>query len=146
MVVHDCSPPRRELTGPFRPGAWMGLTYCAYIDFVLSHPDLVYYTVEIDCGCGVIRKVTQPRVQSATTRPPDQISRLWHLQRTQQQDMFDFFHQHRHALLNLISVKEFLIRENLRPSWFDRSGRLRERIAGLANAWRLLGTGVRWPG
>lgn len=61
MVVHDCSPPDEALTSPdFVPGEWCGVTYRAYLDFVLARRDLRYLTVDTDYGCGVVRKL-KPR-------------------------------------------------------------------------------------
>ena len=53
LVVHDCLPPREALAGPeFKRGAWCGVTYKAFIDFVLARRDLRYLTVDADYGCG----------------------------------------------------------------------------------------------
>lgn len=57
VVVHDCLPPNRAAANPsFFHGEWCGVTYKAYIDFVLGNPDLDYFTVDADYGCGVILK------------------------------------------------------------------------------------------
>jgi hypothetical protein len=57
VVVHDCLPPDRAAANPaFFHGEWCGVTYKAYIDFVLGNPDLDYFTVDADYGCGVILK------------------------------------------------------------------------------------------
>jgi len=130
IVVHDCAPTRKEFaSASFRPGAWCGHTYCAYIEFVLSHPDLVHYTVDADCGCGVIKK-TAPD-QLCTSHSDSELARLWRLQRSRQQDMFDFFHQHRRQLLNLISVREFLSREKGERPRFSRLTQWRDTVAAL---------------
>ena len=61
LVVHDCLPPNEALAVPhFKPGAWCGVTYKAFLDFVLARRDLRYLTVDADYGCGVIRKL-KPR-------------------------------------------------------------------------------------
>jgi hypothetical protein len=128
-VVHDCSPASKELASPsFRPGAWLGLTYCAYIEFLLSHPDLAYYTIDADCGCGVIKKAVP---QQAPTSQHGELGRLWRLHRSQPQDMFDFFHQHRRELLNLISVRDFLSHEKVILSRFPRLTQWRDQLATL---------------
>lgn len=58
VVVHDCLPPSAEIaSSQFRPGTWCGVTYKAYVDTVGMRRDLVYCTVDIDYGCGVIRKL-----------------------------------------------------------------------------------------
>jgi len=57
MVVHDCNPPRVEMAQPeSRDGGWCGLTYLAFLDFVLADDRRAYETVDSDFGCGVIRK------------------------------------------------------------------------------------------
>jgi hypothetical protein len=124
IIVHDCSPPTREsATAWFRPGSWCGLTYNAYIKFVLSHPELVYYTVDTDFGCGVIRRwpVTPPfAAPSGTNR--NRLLQQWQREEKRSRDMFDFFCRHRRELLNLISVKEFLARENIESPLLSRLG------------------------
>lgn len=61
MVVHDCMPPSEETADPeFTTGAWCGVTYKAFLDFVLNRTDLRYCTVDADYGCGVIRKLSRP--------------------------------------------------------------------------------------
>lgn len=123
IVVHDCCPKNKRLcSASFRPGSWFGVTYCAYIDFVLSHPDIVYYTVDTDCGCGVIKKPLPNQVSGIKTdcSPEGQLARLWFGERSQHRDMFPFFRQHRRELLNLISVKDFLAMENIVLRRFSR--------------------------
>ena len=57
IVVHDCRPPDRELASPeFLAGAWCGVTYKAYLDFMLEAGDLQFCTVDVDHGCGIIRR------------------------------------------------------------------------------------------
>lgn len=51
MVVHDCMPREAALAVPdFIPGAWCGVTYRAFLDFVLGRADLRYLTVDTDYG------------------------------------------------------------------------------------------------
>jgi hypothetical protein len=129
LVVHDCSPRTRdEATTWFHPGSWCGVMYCAYIDFVFFHPDLAYYTVDTDFGCGVIKKSSTSHAHPST---PNELIQLWHQQRTLQLDMFDFFRQHRQALLHLISVKNFLSHENARLSPLSRLHHWRDAVATL---------------
>jgi hypothetical protein len=57
MVIHDCRPPSEETATPqFIPGSWCGVTYQAFVDFVLANPGLDYFTFDVDFGCGVILK------------------------------------------------------------------------------------------
>jgi len=57
LVVHDCLPPSLELASPdFKSGPWVGLSYKAYVDFVLENGLTDYFTVDTDYGCGIIYK------------------------------------------------------------------------------------------
>jgi hypothetical protein len=130
IVVHDCNPPNRELSDPsFRSGSWFGLTYCAYIELLLSRPELVYYTVDTDCGCGVIKKLPSEKSGTTNSRGNNELVRRWHLERDQQGDMFEFFDQHRQELLNLIPVRDFLAREKVALPRFSRLTQWRESVA-----------------
>jgi hypothetical protein len=63
MVVHDCLPPDAAFAAPeFTPGGWCGVTYKAFIDFVVGRRDLRYLTVDTDYGCGVVRKLKRRAV------------------------------------------------------------------------------------
>jgi Methyltransferase domain len=129
IVVHDCSPPTKAVATPwFHPGSWCGVMYCAYIDFVFSHPDLAYYTVDTDFGCGVIKRASTSHALPSNS---NQLIHLWHQERTRQPDMFDFFRQHRQALLHLIPVKDFLSLENARLSPLSRLQHWRDTVATL---------------
>jgi GT2 family glycosyltransferase len=58
IVVHDCLPAAAdEATPQYRPGAWCGVTFKAYVDFIAARPGLIYCTVDADYGCGLIRKL-----------------------------------------------------------------------------------------
>jgi len=123
LMVHDCLPPTAEIAGPeFESGAWCGVTYQAFIDFVSSRDDLAFYTVDTDYGCGVVRKLAGP---SAAHRPGDRAStdvsgannepaalfKEWQARRDDHRARFAFLQAHKHRLLNLISIEEFFARE-----------------------------------
>ena len=56
MIVHDCFPREEKIAGPdYVKGEWCGVTYKAYLDFVLARRDLIFCTVDTDYGCGVVR-------------------------------------------------------------------------------------------
>jgi len=125
LVVHDCLPPRPAIAGPVPiPGEWCGVSYQAYIDFVHSRNDLTFYTVDCDYGCGVIRKkphVTEFGQRARTTLsmlrrlPTRRLRRQWReAKQAGGEDVFAFVLVNRVALLNLISVEEFLAREGTR--------------------------------
>ncbi|PWT97626.1 MAG: hypothetical protein C5B53_07805, partial [Candidatus Melainabacteria bacterium] len=57
LIVHDCDPPNKECAVPeFISYVWCGVTYKAFIDFVLDNDSVEYFTVDCDYGCGVIFK------------------------------------------------------------------------------------------
>jgi hypothetical protein len=113
MVVHDCFP-RKEHAGPvFHGGCWSGVTYCAYVDFLLSRRDLYHCTVETDYGCGVVKKIRRDEAWKSPHRAADEIVEQWRSKRSRDDDMYDFFYDHRRELLNLVSAEEFLAMENL---------------------------------
>jgi hypothetical protein len=133
IVAHDCSPASKAAATPwFRPGSWCGVTYCAYIDFALSHPDLDYYTVDTDFGCGVIKRATFADV--ARPAASNDLAALWRSERGRQKDVFDFFRQHRKELLHLVSVKDFLAMLNARLSPLSRLLQWRDSLAAVLQA------------
>ena len=68
VVIHDCNPTAIGIAGPeFKPGEWCGVTYLAYLDFVLADVRRSYLTVDTDYGVGVIRK--KPRRLFSTNWP-----------------------------------------------------------------------------
>src|SRR5271169_458172 len=77
IVVHDCFPRDEAIVVPhFIEGAWCGVTYKAYLDFVLARKELSYCTVGTDYGCGVIRlnggeHSSTPMAQRAPDRLPE---------------------------------------------------------------------------
>ncbi len=57
LVVHDCLPPTIEIASPTpRHEEWSGVSYKAYLDFVLTNNHIDYCTVDTDYGCGIIVK------------------------------------------------------------------------------------------
>jgi hypothetical protein len=110
MVVHDCNPEDQTLTSPdYVEGAWMGLTYAAFIDFTLRPDISSFYTVDTDFGCGVVYK---GRSLPDPEWPPDKDTRRrlaagWRATSHDYAARFDFFAQNRRALLHLKSVDEF---------------------------------------
>jgi len=113
MVVHDCFP-RKEFAGPvFYGGCWSGVTYAAYVEFLLSRRELFYCTVDTDYGCGVVKKIRRDEACKPPYGVTDVIVEQWRSKRSRGDDMFDFFYNHRRELLNLVSAEEFLAMENL---------------------------------
>ena len=115
IVVHDCDPPTPEMASPdFYLGPWCGVTYKAYLDFVLANRQLDYCTVDADFGCGVIIK--QPASSDARPTPAfcaprrdrePQLAADWYALGGDFAATFPFFERHRETLLHLVSVEAF---------------------------------------
>jgi hypothetical protein len=110
LVVHDCCPPNAEtaVPNPIR-GNWCGVTYKAFIDFVLGSRIAGYVTVNADFGCGVVfnHAAKIPAAWGGAPLPP-LLCLEWALLREDQAGCFLFFERHRKQFLNLISADEFL--------------------------------------
>jgi hypothetical protein len=114
IVVHDCDPPSPEMAAPdFHVGPWCGVTYKAYLDFVLTHHQIEYCTVDADFGCGVIiRRASgdDARVKPACRAPGshrEQLESAWHALGNDFAGAYAFFERHRAVLLQLLSVEAF---------------------------------------
>ena len=115
MVVHDCDPPKKWVASPnYLPGPWCGVTYKAFIDFVLGREDLEYCTVDTDFGCGVIIKRSsgpRPRALPAAPQPAGpQLMAKWQALGNDYDAAFDLFAVERTSLLQLVSLDSFLTR------------------------------------
>lgn len=123
MVVHDCKPPVRIMASPFhRDEGWCGLSYKAFLDFVVDRTDLHYCTVDIDYGCGVIWKPPTKeslvewaralwhRISSGPAPPERLITPLgehWRAASTDLERAFDVFEARQPALLQLVTAESF---------------------------------------
>jgi hypothetical protein len=102
IVVHDCLPPHEGLISPeFVVGSWCGLSFMAFIDFVIGDRALTYLTVDTDAGCGVIRKDVSPATLRSETRAG------WEAVRHDANAAFRFMTENKGPLLNLLPVEEF---------------------------------------
>jgi len=117
LVVHDCLPPNHKVAAPeFVPGAWCGVTYKAYLDFVGGRRDLEYCTVDVIYGCGIVRKLNRPwwmrlnpksTLRRAEHRQP-LLWKQWHEIGNDFDRAYRFFEEHKKELLNLMTADEFL--------------------------------------
>jgi hypothetical protein len=126
LVVHDCLPPNAAIATPkFVPGAWCGVTYKAYLDFVCARRNLVYRTVDADYGCGLISKLDRKARlakslrmintsfldlssrRRAERRQRRLLRRKWRRIQNDFEQAFRFFETHKKKLMNLISSEEF---------------------------------------
>jgi hypothetical protein len=121
LVVHDCLPPSKTVASPtWIRGDWAGVTYKAYLDFVLARDDLDYCTVDTDWGCGIIIKdgawnfVTDPT--SSYVRK-SKLASDWIQVRDDDNAAFAFFMKNHAQLLRLVSAKAFI--EGFRLTYFD---------------------------
>lgn len=128
IVAHDCLPPTAAMATPhFIPGCWCGVSYKAYLDFVLALR-LDYYTVDTDYGCGIISKPDRlshlaKRLQTYANVVFDHLPQqgferqrsraLWREWRGVGRDFdraFSLLETQKDELLNLVSPEEFLAR------------------------------------
>ena len=103
LVVHDCLPPRGgDLISPvFVPGAWCGLTFVAYVDFLMTH-DVAFQTVDCDFGCGVIAKTRR------SGSFPNALRAAWSAARHDPERALKFLRHESDALLHLKTPHQFL--------------------------------------
>lgn len=118
VIVHDCYPRDGALAGPtFVEGSWCGVTYKAYLDFVLSRKDLDFCTIDADFGCGVIRlndgNRSLPCFTGHATAPADKdkVVEQWMKLGEDYDATFSLLTAHAGTLLNLVTVEEFLAAE-----------------------------------
>jgi hypothetical protein len=130
MIVHDCCPANKEHASP-QPtqGSWCGVTYCAFVELVLSRRDLIYYTVDTDHGCGVIKKESSEGTRMLKQGAAGELAEQWRNQRNRNADMFEFYCNHKRDLLNLVSVEELPAPLSLRSAQFFRRANGLERPA-----------------
>jgi len=114
IVLHDCCPTTKKMARPEGDlGPWNGMAYCAFLDFVLSTPETVYYTVNTDFGCGVIKRKPAADPLAAKFKRAGELADRWRSQRSEGTDVFAFFRRHRKPLLRLVSGNEFLSMEDI---------------------------------
>ena len=104
IVLHDQLPPSyQHTTTGDEYGNWNGDCYKAFLQFRQEDHFGKYdcFTVATDWGCGVIKKSVIELENEITDIYQKGI------------DDWDFFDKNRKQLLNLISVEEFLKRENI---------------------------------
>jgi hypothetical protein len=91
IVMHDCSPLKPEhATGKYPGhGTWNGTVWQAFAELRMTRKDLSMWTVDEDCGCGIVK------VGSQKLFPKQELK-------------FSLLANNRKELLNLISPEEFL--------------------------------------
>jgi hypothetical protein len=112
VIVHDCLPPHPALAVPhYIGGPWCGVTYKAYIDFVVGRDDLDYCTVDTDFGCGVIRKLAAGDRRPLFPPPAPEFRKVvqrWRALGDDYDGAYRLLRRHARVLLKLCSVEGFL--------------------------------------
>lgn len=121
IIVHDCFPRDAAIAGPgYIDGPWCGVTYKAYLDYVLASGRLIFCTVDTDYGCGVIRHAASlpalqrlarhvSRMMTRDTR--DAVAGQWMRVGKDYDGAFNLLQAHAKPLLNLVTADEFLAGE-----------------------------------
>jgi SAM-dependent methyltransferase len=91
IICHDMNPILEEhQTIPYKGGIWNGDCWKAFLMLRIERDDLEMYTVDSDCGCGIITKGSQELLNLNYPMT------------------YHYLDQNRKELLNLISPEEFL--------------------------------------
>ena len=92
IILHDCLPPRYEgqLEKDIGYG-WWGTVWKTFALFRITRPDLKMYTIDTDCGLGIISKGRQE---------------VFGLNNNEGIE-WDLFEKNRNTLMNVITVEEF---------------------------------------
>jgi hypothetical protein len=96
IVLHDCNPVTEDAQTDDYDGRkhWNGTVWKAWVKLRATRPDLSMWVVDIDEGCGVIRRGAQ-RVYNLPSLEYDQLR-------------YDFLSANRREVLNLVSADDFL--------------------------------------
>ena len=109
MVVHDSNPTDPSIVQPqFQPGTWCGVTYQAYVDFLLGGRLAGHCTVDADYGCGVVfNEAASVPAPWRGRHPPPRLALDWAEAADDDSRRYDLFDRHRAALLNLVTPEHF---------------------------------------
>jgi hypothetical protein len=114
IVMHDCAPESEAHCTPSRGDLdfWFGVTYKAYLDVLLARNDLWYCTVDADTGCGMIRSNRKTHLyKRAIDGDGACIRDAWRKVGDNYNEAFRIYERNRVALMNLVTVNEFLTAE-----------------------------------
>lgn len=93
IVMHDCNPKtRKHQAVPRESKAWNGTVWKAFVELRCTNKNLTMCVVDMDHGCGIIRRGSQDVYEKA----PLKKCLTW-----------EYFKNHKRELLNLISIDEF---------------------------------------
>jgi hypothetical protein len=124
IVLHDCLPESEASCTPSRGDSvwWYGVTYKAYLDVLMARKDLWYCTVDTDVGCGMIRSNRKTRLYKRAIDGDKACIRAWRNVGDNYNAAFRIYDRNRDALMNVVTVNEFLTAE-----WQNRIFRFRRR-------------------
>jgi hypothetical protein len=114
IVLHDCLPHSQANCPPFRGNLaswWLGVTYKAYLDILIARNDLWYCTVDIDCGCGIIRSNQNTRHYKRAIDADEAYIHAWRNVGDNYDAAFQIYERNRDALMNIVTVNRFLTAE-----------------------------------
>jgi hypothetical protein len=112
IVLHDCLPESEAHCTPSRGDvAWCGVTYKAYLDVLMARNDLWYCTVDTDVGCGMIRSTRKTLLYKHAIDGDEACARAWRNLGDNYNAAFRFYERNRNALMNVVTVNEFLTAE-----------------------------------
>ena len=92
IVMHDCLPSEEAAAGEqpdfAKSPAWFGTCWKAFAHYRMTRPDLFMFTLNTDCGCGIVRRGRQALV-------PQTADLTW-----------DYYVKNRDQVMNVKSVEE----------------------------------------
>lgn len=101
IIMHDMNPPLMNHTTTGIDGCWTGDCYKAILAYAGQTP-FEFYTIDTDWGVGIVKPIVSGLTSSELPVEAFQMaSRDW-----------EFFDANRKKLMNIISVEEFLEKEN----------------------------------
>lgn len=105
IMVHDCNPPsERSQSREHVSGEWSGDVWKAFLKLRMENPNITMCTIDFNYGCAIIQKGKQELYKC--DRPFEAID-------------YAYFRAHDKEILNLISLKKFLMKLGY-VSIFDR--------------------------
>jgi len=110
LIVHDCLPESEQSASQaLVSGNWSGVSYRAYLDFVLSRNDLDYCTVNVDHGCGVIFKKRTVNIINdfPSVAAKSELIANWFSIHDDDKARYKYFLRNHVALLRLVSARDF---------------------------------------
>ena len=113
IVMHDCLPDDAAICTPTRGdlSGWYGVTYKAYLDTLLARTDLWYCTVDTDSGCGMISSNRKTSLYKHAIDGDETRIRAWRDVSDNYDAAFRLYERDKNALMNVVTVNEFLTAE-----------------------------------